>query len=655
MKYRFILFLWLPVLCIVFLMMGFKKDPKPFQVMDNPATFKHVRPLEGFGVNINPALWNNGSLKPAIDYLVDELGCTIFRFDCFGQANWLDPSKRDANGKYSDTYLTQVYTSKVFEDSWNTFRYLNTKGVQTFFSVSGKTPTAFGSNNTLSDYTGYAEMVVTMLDWARNKEGLTFSLFSPFNETDFGAPEGPKIINGSITTAIQAVITKLQEHGLNDIKLDVMDDLNIAQNNLDRISLILNSASVSPFISKFGFHTYWTPEELNLSMSDWWATKTGYGKVYDNIKKSSYQNCSVWMSEFGHNELTAPEWDFLWFSTKRLLKALKENFNAGIYWDAFDNYHKHDAAWTTYGLLYTDTVHWTYTPKKRFYALKQVYRYVKPAYEMVSLVPNYSNHTYLLSFVSTDRTNFTIVGMSETGADAQLNINLDSLDVQAYGKKVFLYRTSQNENCSKIQEITQNNKSLTIPLLANSIFTLTTDTTKLTADTSIPSVPTGLAPGIITQTGVTLSWNASIDNVGVIDYDIYTNGVLVTSVPQTSATIIGLTKGTSYSITVKARDAAGNVSDASNPIQVTTQINTGTPAIDANSILIYPNPANNWIDIKVEEHSTISIEDVDGKILLSKTIDQGITRVQLLLKSGIYFIKISGLLTKGYVNKLIIK
>src|SRR6266496_3999068 len=102
MKYKFILFLWLPVLGIVFLMMGFKKDPKPFQVMDNAATFKHVRPLEGFGVNINPALWNNGSLKPAIDYLVDELGCTIFRFDCFGQANWLDPSKRDANGKYSD-------------------------------------------------------------------------------------------------------------------------------------------------------------------------------------------------------------------------------------------------------------------------------------------------------------------------------------------------------------------------------------------------------------------------------------------------------------------------------------------------------------------------------------------------------------------------
>ena len=41
--------------------------------------------MDGFGVNINPAWWYNGSytdakvVQPAIDLLVDSLGATIFR------------------------------------------------------------------------------------------------------------------------------------------------------------------------------------------------------------------------------------------------------------------------------------------------------------------------------------------------------------------------------------------------------------------------------------------------------------------------------------------------------------------------------------------------------------------------------------------------
>src|SRR5665647_864120 len=41
--------------------------------------------MDGFGVNINTAWWNNGEytdakvVQPAIDFLVDSLGATIFR------------------------------------------------------------------------------------------------------------------------------------------------------------------------------------------------------------------------------------------------------------------------------------------------------------------------------------------------------------------------------------------------------------------------------------------------------------------------------------------------------------------------------------------------------------------------------------------------
>lgn len=93
-------------------------------------------------------------------------------------------------------------------------------------------------------------------------------------------------------------------------------------------------------------------------------------------------------------------------------------------------------------------------------------------------------------------------------------------------------------------------------------------------DTQAPTAPTNLSSSNITETSFTLSWNASTDNVGVTGYDVYQNGSLIGSVTGTSANITGLTASTSYSMTVKAKDAAGNVSAASSALNVTT----ATPA-----------------------------------------------------------------------------
>ena len=43
-------------------------------------------------------------------------------------------------------------------------------------------------------------------------------------------------------------------------------------------------------------------------------------------------------------------------------------------------------------------------------------------------------------------------------------------------------------------------------------------------DTQAPTTPTGLSAGGATQTSVSLSWNASMDNVGVTGYTVYKNG-----------------------------------------------------------------------------------------------------------------------------------
>ncbi|ANE46178.1 chitinase [Paenibacillus swuensis] len=97
-------------------------------------------------------------------------------------------------------------------------------------------------------------------------------------------------------------------------------------------------------------------------------------------------------------------------------------------------------------------------------------------------------------------------------------------------------------------------------------------------DAVAPSAPAGLTSTAKTSTSVNLSWTASTDNVGVTGYTV-SYGTASVNVTGTTASITGLTAGTAYSFTVKAKDAAGNISAASAPLSVTTDsANTCTVA-----------------------------------------------------------------------------
>lgn len=89
-------------------------------------------------------------------------------------------------------------------------------------------------------------------------------------------------------------------------------------------------------------------------------------------------------------------------------------------------------------------------------------------------------------------------------------------------------------------------------------------------DTTAPSAPGQPTAGTITANSVALSWAASTDNVGVTAYEVLRNGTVIATVPATSYTATGLTAATAYSFSVRARDAAGNVSAASAARSVTT-------------------------------------------------------------------------------------
>ncbi|GAA1173036.1 glucose/arabinose dehydrogenase [Kitasatospora gansuensis] len=108
------------------------------------------------------------------------------------------------------------------------------------------------------------------------------------------------------------------------------------------------------------------------------------------------------------------------------------------------------------------------------------------------------------------------------------------------------------------------------------------------ADTSAPSRPGAPSCSAVAANSLTLSWGASTDNVGVSAYDLYEHGNKIGEAPgdSTATQLTGLTPNTTYNLTVIARDASGNASAASTPVDCTTLASSdplpsspGTPTV----------------------------------------------------------------------------
>lgn len=99
------------------------------------------------------------------------------------------------------------------------------------------------------------------------------------------------------------------------------------------------------------------------------------------------------------------------------------------------------------------------------------------------------------------------------------------------------------------------------------------------SETVPPTTPTNVTATVQNASSALISWTASTDNVGVTGYEVYRNGVKVGTTATTSYTDNGLSASTTYNYTVKAFDAAGNLSLLSAIASITT------PA--GNSVTIY--------------------------------------------------------------------
>jgi chitodextrinase len=88
--------------------------------------------------------------------------------------------------------------------------------------------------------------------------------------------------------------------------------------------------------------------------------------------------------------------------------------------------------------------------------------------------------------------------------------------------------------------------------------------TMTSSDSVAPQPPTTVTATAVSDTQINLSWSGASDNIGVTGYQIFRNGgatpIDTVGASPTTYGNTGLTGGTTYSYTIKAVDAAGNVS-----------------------------------------------------------------------------------------------
>lgn len=211
---------------------------------------------------------------------------------------------------------------------------------------------------------------------------------------------------------------------------------------------------------------------------------------------------------------------------------------------------------------------------------------------------NYSNPSIILNVTTPDThapsppTNLTSSNVTQTSFTLSWAASSDNVGVVGYE----VYRNG-------VFETNVTNPTIGISgLIANTTYAMTvqardaagnlssastvlnvTTLVSVIPDIQAPSAPTGLSSGNITQTSFLLSWTASTDNIGVTGYDVYRNGTFVETVSGTSASISGLSPGTTYTMSVRAKDAAGNLSVSSSGLDVTT-LNSVVPDTQAPSV-----------------------------------------------------------------------
>jgi hypothetical protein len=379
---------------------------------------------------------------------VEDLGATLFRVDPWGDATWPDPDGSVGPEALEPERLARVLSGEKFGKCWRMLRWLNERNIEPLLGLTGAPPRWMLADDgkTLARVDDYARMAGALVDWARRREGLRISAFGPTNETDLGLPEGPIIGPTAMPAFLEAVLGELDRLGHADLPLFACDQAFFGP---DYLAELVRHPSLAKRLIAFSTHQYndMAPERFRA--------------VTDLVKDTPFAACRLWMTEYGDLDETGEnEWRVAFRSAARLLQQMAAGYHGSLVWDGWDNYHDHDLSWSLYGLVRTGIR--AFTPKKRFYAARHVFRFVRPGWHRLlwSLQDEGAQRAQWLqdglrveAFAAPGTTAATLVALNATATEIELATPVQWLPEPLANATFRLYRTSRTENCQRIHKV----------------------------------------------------------------------------------------------------------------------------------------------------------------------------------------------------------
>jgi O-glycosyl hydrolase len=530
--------------------------------------------IEGFGVNLNYRGWNGTELQPVVDALIGQAGMPLFRV-IYDLTDWEGTNDNADSSVFEWTNYNASYSSAEFTKLWDMMAYLNQRGITNgaFFNFMGWGPSWMMNSDGRSLKTGmeseWAEMITSLLVYARNMMGLQFNLVAPDNEPDL-IPEGIHIPTATqYTNALHKLALRLDSAGLGDVGLVGPD---LSAGGTTYMPQMMADPVIMAKVKHFGVHGY----------SSSGAASSG---VLAYIANSAYPDRTFWMTEF--NVLCTPcedgtrgtnDWSYARGTAEYLLAHLLNGASGSQVWEAYDSKYAHGAAfngvsgtnkWSYWGLMGVDDPNAavkTYTPRKQFYTYAQISKWVRPGAQRISVTGSASPFSPLLAFKHNDSGQVTLVGINTSGSAATLSGTLVSLPAVPH---LELYYTSATMNLASGGSVAVNGGAFSATIPANCVFTLA-------GASNPPSVPSAKAATGVASNRFAANWSSATGATGY-RLDVSTNAAFDTSVSGyndldtgylTTWSVAGLETGVTYYYRVRAYNSNG-ASGSSDAIAVT--------------------------------------------------------------------------------------
>jgi O-glycosyl hydrolase len=458
--------------------------------------------LDGLGANIHYFAWTNRDLVPVLDALIDQGGLTMFRV-VFDNTDWeaanvyvgTNPSTINWN------YFNTIYASDRFQRLWGLIRYLNQKGISNgvMLNFQGASPAWMGDPLTPGYEDAWAQMIASLLVYARNTEHLQFSLLGPGNEMNYYpyvqgvATSGP----GQYVTMLHDLANQLDYNGLGDFRIVGPD---LANSTTNWMPDMMSDPVVMAKVAHFSVHDY-TEGTDSAGVTNWLAL-------------TAYADRSLWVTEYNaycpscaDGQGNSTGWAYALGTAEYLLAHLANGATSALVWEGYDSYEATEGpGWSYWGLFGVDDINAvskTYTAREDFHTVAQIAKYLQPGAQQIGVAGQISP-LILQAYYNAGSAQLSIVGVNPNATTASLACTLASLPEFS---SLNLYYTDPNTNLALAATVPVINGGFSVTVPANCVFAIN--------GRQVPPVVPSLQ-SVFSTNGLTLKWPGTATNFTLV-------------------------------------------------------------------------------------------------------------------------------------------